>query len=73
MKVLGKVEKVSCVDCEHCFAGLYSDYCDEFHAPCSVPSQGKTYAVSTHKAWIHCRGKKFKPRRPWWKRLLGLA
>lgn len=68
-------EKISCVDCEHYFtAGGYgwSAHCAAIQAPCSVPSQGKTYPESVYDAWKKCKGKQYKLRRPWWKRLLGL-
>lgn len=66
-------EKISCVDCDRFRWGRYEDGCAGYLARDSVPVQGRLYPREVHDAWRRCKGRKFKPRRPWWKRLLGLA
>lgn len=68
-------EKISCVDCDNCYRAPYDflTTCEAFRYPGGVPYQGKTFAMEAREAWKLCKGRKFKPRRPWWKRLLGLA
>ncbi len=70
-----KTTKVSCEDCDHhdCYGHFcLIDVCDAYQTPCDLPAQGRTEPVRLAIAWAKCGGKKFVPRRPWWKRLLGI-
>lgn len=64
--------KISCVDCDFYVRGRHGGDCTAFWDFGRVPVQGVRHAREVNAAWAACRGKVFVPRRPWWKRLLGL-
>jgi len=69
-------ELISCFECDNFVAGgayARGDDCAAFLRPGPVPVQGRSYPIGIHEAWMRCKGKKFVPRRPWWKRLLCLS
>lgn len=70
-------KRVSCVYCDHIdvYGGgsAHVTVCHAYTRPDFVPYQGERRPLRIEGAWRRCRGTKFTPHRPWWKRLLGIV